>query len=232
MSDGKSTEFDVFSKLPAHLVTTNLQVMKFARKYIKLEGDDKRWFDWPSFRSAVDGYNGDDLKLDNIKTTTIAQSESTVKTMVDKIVEYLVGVLMVVVDGSAIQSLTAAIEATFANLKKNSSSGFLDFDTSSNGQNSSWEYRTFIVLPDPKFLDTFYSSVTTIRLVANVTTKVEWWGLVKHTSNFSAIINAMQLVVKEGFTNPDPNLASFSGVSMGPNMEQLGFDIVVGSVRE
>jgi len=216
--------------------------MKFAGRYIRFGEGGVGWFDWLSFIMAVNNYKGDDLKYDNIKTTTISQSESTVKTMVDKIVEYLVGVLRVDVDAATVNSLTATIQATFTNLKHNSSSGFLDFDTSSSGSNSSWEYRIYFVLPDPNHADSFYSLVTTIVLEANVTTKTEWWGLVSHTSrNFSATIAAMQLVVKKGFRDPNPDLASFSNVLMGFSMaaeqpgfntEQLGFDLVVGSVQK
>jgi len=178
--------------------------MKFAGSYVKLEKDDKRWFDWTAFKAAVDGYTGDDLTFDKFKTTTIAQSESTVKTMVDKIVKFLVTALSVIMDDAAIRSLTSTIEATYTNLKEKSSNGFLDFNKSSDGHNSSWEYRIQFAFPNPDLPEFFYSLVTTIKLQADVTEEKAWWGLVGSSSkNFSATIDAMELVVMKGFKNPN-----------------------------
>jgi hypothetical protein len=183
--------------------------MKFAGAYVKLEIDkdtneDKRWFDWNSFKSSVDSYNGDDLTFDKYKSTSIARSESTVKTMVDKIVNFLVEALSVAMDDGAIKALTSTIEATFTNLKEKSSNGFLDFNKSNDGSNSSWEYRIQFAFLNPDLEDYFYSLVTTIKLEANVSDESAWWSLVSSSSkSFSATIDAMKLVVKKGFKNPN-----------------------------
>ncbi|KAF3018975.1 hypothetical protein E8E14_012345 [Neopestalotiopsis sp. 37M] len=168
MSDQKPVEFDAFSKLPVPLVPTSFQVMKFAGAHLKLEADkatkqEKRWFDWNSFKTSIDDYGGDDLTFDKYKTTTIANSERTVSTMVEKIVKFLVEALSVVMDESAIKALTSTIEATFTNLKEKSSNGFLDFCKSNDGHNSSWEYRIQFAFPNPDLSDYFYSLVTTIK---------------------------------------------------------------------
>lgn len=177
--------------------------MKYAGAYVKLE-QDKRWFDWNSFKTSVDNYKGDDLTFDKFKNTTIASSESTVSTMVEKIVKFLVEALSVVLDDSAIKSLSATIETTFTNLKEKSSNGFLDFSKSKDGHNSSWEYRIQFAFPNQDLPDYFYSLVTTIKLEADVSSESEWWGLVGSSSkSFSATIDGMELVVMKGFKNPN-----------------------------
>ena len=198
-----ATEFDAFSKLPADLVPTSFQVMKFAGKYLKVEGDGKRWFDWAGFNSAVGNYQGDDLTLDKFKNTTIAQSNNTVDTIVNKIVDFLIKALSIALNPTSIAAIAATIEATYTNLKEESSEGFLDFNKSSDGHNSSWEYRIQFAFPDENLPEYFYSLVTTILLVADIKEESGWWGLTSSTSkNFSATIDAMELVVKKGFTNP------------------------------
>lgn len=183
--------------------------MKYAGAYVKFEHDketnkDKRWFDWDSFKTSVQQYDGDDLTFDKFKHNTIASSQSTVKIMVDKIVKFLVEALSVVLDESAIKSLSATIETTFTSLKEKSSNGFLDFSKSNDGHNSSWEYRIQFAFPNLDLPDYFYSLVTTIMLEADVSNESEWWGLVASSSkNFSATIDAMELVVMKGFKKPN-----------------------------
>lgn len=183
--------------------------MKFAGTYLKFETDpdtkqDTRWFDWSSFTASINNYTGDDLTFDKYKNTVIASKESTVSTMVEKIVKFLLDALSLVLDETYIKALTSTIEATFTNLKEKSSNGFLDFKKSKNGQNSSWEYRVQFAFPNPDLSDFFYSLVTTIKLEANVSDESEWWGLVGSSSkNFSATIDAMQLVVRKGFKKPN-----------------------------
>lgn len=177
--------------------------MKYAGAYVKLE-DEKRWFDWKSFKASIDGYQGDDLTFDKFKNTTIASSQSTVSTMVEKIVKFLVEALNIVLDENTIKSLTATIETTFTNLKEKSSNGFLDFSKSSDGHNSSWEYRIQFAFPNLDLPDFFYTLVTTIKLEADVVSESGWWGLTGSSSkNFSATIDAMELVVMKGFKNPN-----------------------------
>lgn len=199
--------FDAYSKLPPPVVPTSLQVMKFAGAYVNIETEDnqeKRWFDWRKFKAAVDGYNGDDLTFDKYKSTTIASSQSTVDSMVNRIVQFLKDALSVVLSATDITALKATLEATFTNLKQKSSNGFLDFSKSSHGHNSSWEYRIQFAFPNPDLPEYFYSLVTTIKLEADVTSESEWWGLSSSSSkNFSASINAIELVVRKGFRNPN-----------------------------
>lgn len=175
--------------------------MKYAGAYLKFE-QDKVWFDWGSFTTSVNNYKGEDLTFDKYKNTTIASSESTVSTMVERIVKFLVEALSVVLDQKDITSLRTTIETTFTNLKEKSSNGFLDFNKSNDGHNSSWEYRVQFAFPNLDLPDYFYSLVTTIKLEADVSEESEWWGLVASSSkNFSAVIDAMELVVKKGFKN-------------------------------
>ncbi|KAK1688989.1 delta-endotoxin CytB [Colletotrichum godetiae] len=113
MSGQKTTQFDTFSKFLTPLITTSMQV--------KLETgqdtqQDKRWFDWESFKSSVDRSQGDNLIFDNSS---------------------LIEALGVVMNEKAIKSLTFTLEATFTNLKEKSSNGFLDFNKPSDGHNLS-----------------------------------------------------------------------------------------------
>lgn len=192
-------DFQGFSKLPSPLVPTSLQVMKFSGNFVKVT-NDKKAFDWGGFKNAVNGYKGDDLTFDKFKENTIARSDATVKVMVDKIVKFLLEALSVVIDAG---ELAATIEATFTNLKSAKSNGWADFSKSSASSNSSWEYRILFAVPNAELEDFFYSLVTTIKLEADITEESSWWGLVSSSSkNFSATIDAMELVVQKGFRNP------------------------------
>ena len=192
-------DFQPFSKLPSPLVPTSLQVMKFSGNFVKVS-NDKKAFDWGGFKNAVNAYKGDDLTFDKFKENTIARSDATVKVMVDKIVKFLLEALSVVIDAG---ELAATIEATFTNLKSAKSNGWADFSKSSASSNSSWEYRILFAVPNAELEDFFYSLVTTIKLEADITEESSWWGLVSSSSkNFSATIDAMELVVQKGFRNP------------------------------
>ncbi|KAH0591781.1 hypothetical protein MHUMG1_10480 [Metarhizium humberi] len=197
-------KFDAFSKLPRDLVNTSKQVMKFAGAYVRVDAEGKiRSFDWKSFKTAVDNYEGDDLTFDKFKTITISRSENTVTTMVDKIVTFLAEALSFEMDEHSIKELATTIETTYTNLKEKSSKGFLDFSKSDERHNSSWEYRIQFAFPNPDLPDNFYSLVTTILLEADVVNLEEWWGLVASSSKtFSATIDAMELVVEKGFMKP------------------------------
>ena len=192
-------DFQPFSKLPSPLVPTSLQVMKFSGNFVKVS-NDKKAFDWGGFKNAVNSYKGDDLTFDKFKENTIARSDATVKVMVDKIVKFLLEALSVVIDAG---ELAATIEATFTNLKSAKSNGWADFSKSSTSSNSSWEYRIMFAVPNAELENYFYSLVTTIKLEADITEESSWWGLVSSSSkNFSATIDAMELVVQKGFRNP------------------------------
>ncbi|THU89956.1 volvatoxin A2 precursor [Dendrothele bispora CBS 962.96] len=201
MSDDTPAYFNEFSKLPANLVTTSLQVMKFTGRFVKLQ--DPKSFDWSGLQNAINAYKGDDLTFDKFKENTINQSEATVSTMVDKIVDFLRIVLSVVLNPQDVAALRKNIETTFTDLKTAKDNGWADFSKSSSGQNSSWEYRVLFAFPNPDLPDFFYSLVTTIKLEANIKEESSWWGLQSSTSkNFSAAIDAMELVVMKGFKDP------------------------------
>ncbi|KID93809.1 Delta-endotoxin CytB, partial [Metarhizium majus ARSEF 297] len=193
MSDQKLIMFDAVSELPESLIPTSVQVMQYTGAYVKIETDkdtkqDKRWFDWNSFKTSIDGYTGADLTFDKYKTTTITRSENTVKTMVDMIVKFLADALNVDMKENDKKALAYTIEATYTNLNEKSSSGFLDFSKSTDGHNSSWEYRIQFAFPAPGSHNYFYSLVTTIKLEADVSDKSEWFGLVSSSSkSFSAM---------------------------------------------
>ncbi|KZV60099.1 delta-endotoxin CytB [Peniophora sp. CONT] len=203
MSANEDTKtFQPFSKLPPSLVPTSLQVMKYTGNFVVITSDNKS-FDWAAFKNSINSYTGDDLTFDKYKHTTIARSEATVKVMVDKIVKFLLDALSVVIDTV---ELAATIEATFTNLKTAKSNGWADWSKSSTSSNSSWEYRILFAVPNPDLTEFFYSLVTTIKLEADIEEESSWWGLVSSSSkNFSATIDAMELVVMKGFRDPLQN---------------------------
>ncbi|KAM3429246.1 hypothetical protein NHJ13734_008248 [Beauveria thailandica] len=201
MSVQKPTKFDSFSKLPEGLFHTSVEITKYAGDYLDV---DKHKFDWKSFKQSLDRYKGDDLSFDRYKEVNIDQQQSTVKTMVDQIVNYLSNVFSITLSAQDIKSLTSTIQVTFTSLKEKSSHGFLHFNESSDETNSSWEYRIQFAFPNPDTPDYFYALITTITLKADITDVSEWWGLVASSSkNFSAEIKAMELIVQKGFKNPN-----------------------------
>nr|QJI08305.1 delta-endotoxin [Beauveria bassiana] len=205
MANQSSTKFDNFSKLPTWLLHTSSQVMAYAGDYLKLDLKDK-WYDWKSFKQSLDQYKGEDLTFDKYKEVTIDRQDRTVQTMVDQIVNYLVDVLSITLGRHEIKALNATIQATFTTLKEKSSHGWLNFSSTTDHHNSSWEYRIQFAFPNPDIPDYFYALITTIKLEADITDESEWWGLGFFTKkSFSAEIHSIELVVKEGFKDPNRN---------------------------
>nr|QJI08300.1 delta-endotoxin [Beauveria bassiana] len=203
MSDPATIKFDIFSKLPSHLVHTSSQVMAYAGDYLKLETEGIR-FDWTSFKQSLDQNASGDITFDKYKEVTIDQHERTVKIMVDQIVSFLVDVLSVTPSRHELKALNKTIQATFTTLKEKSSHGWLNFSSTTDHHNSSWEYRIQFAFPNPDIPDYFYALITTIKLEADITDESEWWGLVFFTKkSFSAEIHSMELIVKEGFKDPN-----------------------------
>nr|QJI08303.1 delta-endotoxin [Beauveria bassiana] len=203
MANQSSTKFDIFSKLPTWLLHTSSQVMAYAGDYLKLDLEGK-WYDWTSFKQSLDQNASGDITFDKYKEVTIDQHERTVKIMVDQIVSFLVDVLSVTPSRHELKALNKTIQATFTTLKEKSSHGWLNFNKSTDHHNSSWEYRIQFAFPNPDIPDYFYALITTIKLEADITDESEWWGLVFFTKkSFSAKIHSIELVVKEGFKDPN-----------------------------
>ncbi|KAJ8075933.1 hypothetical protein PM082_021565 [Marasmius tenuissimus] len=195
------TYFDEFSRLPRPLVLTALQVTSFAAHFLDL--NEPKSFQWPEFLRGINEYRGGDLTLDKFQSNSIHQQEATVSTMVDRIVGFLRTVLSVALRQEDIDALHKSIELTFTDLKTAKEKGWADFSGSSTSHNSSWQYRVQFAFPNPHLEDFFYSLVTTINLEANIREEHSWWGLTSSTRrNFSAKIDAMQLIVIKGFRDP------------------------------
>lgn len=190
--------FETLSKLPPSLIPASLEVVKFSGACVKLDsGENKRQFHWFEFKDSIDSYPGIDIMLDKFESTTISPTGSTVAARAEKVAQFLTHAINTHIDQT---ELTAVIENTFTNLEAKSSDGFLDFSQSGNGQNSSWEYRLQLAFPNPNIPSSFYSTVTTIKLEANWSNKSDWRALDRSsTKDFSATIDAMRLVVEDGF---------------------------------
>ena len=171
--------------------------MKFAGRY--LDQENKK-FDWVSFKKAVDNIHSDNLTFDDYKNVTINQSESTVDLMVSKIVQFLSEAFGAIIDP---KEFATTVLTTFTNLKVKSDAGFANFSKSSDGSNTSFTYRIVFAIANKMVPTDFYSLVTTIKLTADIHEKSGWFGLTHSSSkNFSAEIDAMELVVAKDFQAP------------------------------
>ncbi|KAK7028206.1 hypothetical protein VNI00_014896 [Paramarasmius palmivorus] len=202
MSGEDTVYFDQFSKLPPNLVITAIEVTKFAAHFVNLE--EPKSFQWQRFLDeGINKYPGNDLSMDKFQSNTINQQTATVQTMVDKIVDFLKVVLSVALGEQDIAALAKNIETTFTDLKTAKDNGWADFSKSSSSHNSSWQYRVQFAFPNPDLPNFFYSLVTTIKLEADIQEESSWWGLQSSTrKNFSAAIDAMELIVLQGFKDP------------------------------
>ena len=118
--------------------------------------------------------------------------------MVEKIVKLLGEGLNVTLDATDIAAMKTNIETTFTNLSHSEESGFASY--SKTDTNTSWQYRIVFAFPNPDLPTYFYSLVTTIELAADIQEKSGWFGITGSSKkNFSAKIDAMQLVVNKEF---------------------------------
>ena len=86
-------------------------------------------------------------------------------------------------------------------MKVKSESGFADY--SKDASNTSFTYRIVFAIANKNIPSDFYSLVTTIKLTADIHEKSGWFGLTHSSSqNFAAEIDALALVVSEGFQAP------------------------------
>jgi hypothetical protein len=149
----------------------------------------------------------DKVTFDNSKNKTIDQQAATFGVLVTKIIDFLGKPLNDLVDAT---TLRARIEATFTNLKTQSSKGFLQFKPSESDKSSSWEYRLLLSFdphPDKSKANRFYSLVTTIEIGAAFTEKSDWWNLTADTKGeFSAHLKSIELVIKDDFKAPATNV--------------------------
>ncbi|THU89954.1 delta-endotoxin CytB, partial [Dendrothele bispora CBS 962.96] len=192
-----NTPFDSLSKLRSDLLPTGLQVQKFSGHYVRLDTAIK-WFDWHGFFCAI---SSDKPALGRTDIPILnRQVEIPVSAIVNWIVYIFTQVLGVLIDSNEIY---ATVENTFTNLKWASENGFADFSSSSEGTNSSWEYRLTFASPHPTRPDVFFSLVTTIVLQADIKNESSWWGLVSSTTaRFVCTITALKLSVTKGFKDP------------------------------
>ena len=141
--------------------------------------------------------------MDKFQSNTIAQQTVSVKDMASKIVGFLKVALSVDLAQRDVDALVKEVEATFTGLKEAKANGWADFTKFYSGNNSSWQYRVQFAFPNPDLPDYFYSLVTTIRLQADILEESSWWGLQSSSRhNFSASIDAMELIVMKGFKDP------------------------------
>ncbi|KAF9258010.1 delta-endotoxin CytB [Marasmius fiardii PR-910] len=198
MTDDK-LYFDRFSKRLGDLDPTFLQVAKFASHSVDL--NEPKAFNWPKFQRSVSQYQGDDLLLEKFNNLDLSPQEQTVEDLITKIVDFLLSAFGVLLMPVEIDALTQTIETTFTNLKDAKKNNWADFKQT--GSNSSWEYRIHFAFPNPNLPDYFYTLVTTIKLGADVTDEDWWFKLTTETKgNFSVDSDAMRLIVKKGFKDP------------------------------
>ncbi|KAK7047260.1 hypothetical protein VNI00_006491 [Paramarasmius palmivorus] len=194
------TYFHEVFKLPEDLVHSARQVTSFATRFV--DTNQPKSFQWQKFLDGINSYKGDELAMDKFQSNTINQQNATVSTMVDKIVDYLRAVFGVTLSDDVIGELSANIEKTFTDLKTSQTHGWANSSKSSSSRNS-WQYRLHFAFPNPDLPNYFYSVLATINVEADIEEESSWWGLRSHTQkNFSAAIDAMELIVQKGFEDP------------------------------
>ncbi|KAF9258004.1 delta-endotoxin CytB [Marasmius fiardii PR-910] len=199
MTDDKHPRFEEFSKLPESLIPTALQVARFAQHYI--EFGSSVFFKWSEFKEAVNNYPGDDLEYDGFSNNRINQQGQTVEALVDKIVDYTRVVLNVNLTATDIAELTRIILNMLTNLEGAQKNNLAHFNNT--GTDPHWLYKILFAFPNPDLPDYFYSLVMTIKLQKAVGDEAWWFRLAKETKgDISADIDAMRLIVKKGFRDP------------------------------
>ncbi|KAG6856914.1 hypothetical protein H0H87_012164 [Tephrocybe sp. NHM501043] len=201
-----------FHDLPARFITPALEVTKFCAlsviRQTNDQGDEFLILDWKDLISRVNSYPGSDLTFDQVQKNTINAQNQTIEVMVHKMVEFFKDALNVLLDAKDVKALKENILATFTDLKTAESKDWASWRSEEDRSNSSWEYRLLYSIPMTDRSgqiapDYFYTLVTTTKLTADIDTKSEWWGLHKSAKkNFSADIDAMELIIGKTFTNP------------------------------
>lgn len=177
--------------LPGELVPASMEVMKFSGLYLKIDGG-KSYMDWPGLSQAAKDYKGDDLAFDRYEHTSMNLGNSTVGTMVDRIVAYLRDTFNASYEEKEIK---AVVEATFLNLEtKKWMGGFLSFSTDEVANNLSYQYRVLFAVPIGNSPSHFYALVTTIKVTADA---LEWGK--SSSRNVGVEIDGMELVVQKGY---------------------------------
>jgi hypothetical protein len=134
---------------------------------------------------------GDDLVSDRLVDNKINDPDAVVPTIVEKIVNFVIASTGVQIDAEEIATLKANMTKAFSDSKRT--------------KDNTWEYRIFFAFPNPDLPTDFYSVVTTVKLVKNVTEESSWLGLRKTVSeSLSASVTTMQLIVTKDFKYPFP----------------------------
>ncbi|KAK7032130.1 hypothetical protein VNI00_013304 [Paramarasmius palmivorus] len=213
------TYFHEIFKLPEDLVHTAQQVTSFAVHFVDI--NQPRAFQFQRFLDGINNYSGkpitlrsprtnvdisvhlgNELTMDKFQSNTVNQQNATVSTMVDKIVDYLRVVFGVTLSDDIVGELSKNIEETFTDLKTSQTHGWANSSKSSSSRNS-WQYRLHFAFPNPDLPNFFYSGLATINVEADIEEESSWWGLRSNTQkNFSAAIDAMELIVQKGFEDP------------------------------
>ncbi|TFK49197.1 hypothetical protein OE88DRAFT_396296 [Heliocybe sulcata] len=110
MSGDAVTPFDQFQTLPSAFIPTALQVMKFSGHYRLLQ--QGLAFDWPGFRKAVFGYQGNKLLPITLPNDKISLQEADVSSMVEQIVNSMKDELNVAVSALDMDALRSAVAAS------------------------------------------------------------------------------------------------------------------------
>ena len=192
------------SVLPEPLKPTSEELMTFAGHHVKGE---TRTFDWSSFKDSVDNRNSTDLTFDKFDNQNIHQSDSSVEAISNKVADYLYDALQVRVTANR-EELATKISSMFMDPEQKSKEGCLTFSESKDGMSRKWEYRFAFADSKGDAADYFATTLSTINLSEKIETKEPGWfppGRPKGTSkDFSASINAMQLVVQKDFKYTPP----------------------------
>ncbi|KAF8685071.1 hypothetical protein RHS04_00809 [Rhizoctonia solani] len=190
--------FDEFSTLPGHLFNSGKQALKFFGYF--LNGNTQQ-LDWVKLKDAVDSRPDTDMVIEQYENNQLAQESTSLRTVAEKTAQFLgkVG------SGSFDKDwLSDIIQAGFTRLEQKEDSGFAHYEK--EGDKSAFTYRLVFEAPNPDIPSDFYALVVTHKLIADITEKSDWFGLVPgSTRNFSAEVNVMKLACNQNFVaGPKP----------------------------
>lgn len=184
---------------PNYHAITSSRVSRLGGGYPSLAKGPK--FNWTSFKYALDSYRGNDLSYDNYMQSTIYQHSQGIGMVIKRVAQFLYHALSGSID---LDQLEMVVEEIFTNLEEMPAKAYPFYSMmNSRKSDSSWEYCILFSVPPSSHLSPYLCSLVTTIKVTEDTRNFFWWDiflLIK--KNYCVQIDALRLVVHEGFRAP------------------------------
>ncbi|KAL5639569.1 hypothetical protein ACGC1H_006253 [Rhizoctonia solani] len=204
MSADKSP-LEVISTLPPNFQPVTEQLLKFISPYVKSSSNGPTFFDWASFKNALDDYPGVDIVIegfDNPSTSKVAFKELPSQTANSLIVSLAMPI--------AKDSVIAALKLLFTDLQSAKDKGVASFKQISPGDPSKrppvpavygWECRLLLLAEKPSQTSDFSALVGTVQIASpKLSTEEKWYSLDEaSTEEITLDATVMKLGVEAGF---------------------------------